>query len=138
MQKLFLVLFLVAGVAYGVPTTLSIVNVSASGTSLADNTADTSNGDRVLNPGGDVFFIIRNTHASNSSTVTFVTPTAAPVIPGWGAVARASLAVTLAAGEVKHVGPFRSNLWNDTSGYVQLTYSGTGAVKVSPLRLVMP
>lgn len=123
--------------ALAVPTTLSTVNVSEAAAALADNAADTANGNRIKNPSCDLVLVVRNTDAADSATVTVAAQGTSINIPGYGTMTKSNLAISLAAGAVKHVGPFACRTWNDSSGYVQLTYSGTGAaaVKVTPLRV---
>lgn len=138
MKQLLLVLSLFISVAaFAAPTTLSVVDVSETSAAIADNAADTSNGNRVLNPNGDVIFILRNTDGSNSATVTFTAQNTSTTVSGFGVVTKANNAVTLAAGAIKHVGPFPRGAFNDTSGYIQLATTGSGGsnVKISPIRV---
>jgi hypothetical protein len=121
--------------ALATPTSLSVVTVSETAAALADNAADTGNGNRVFNGACDTVLLLRNTHASNSSTVTVAAQATSVFVQGYGLMTKANNAVTLAAGAVKHLGPFPCATWNDSSGYLQLTYSGTGTVLVSPVRV---
>jgi hypothetical protein len=126
---------LLAVPAFATPTTLSVVTVSETGTAFADNAADTSNGNQALNSNCNLVLLLRNSHATNSSTVTITAQATSVNIPGYGPMTKANAAVVLAAGAVKHIGPLPCTTWNDGNGYVQLTYSGTGTVLVSPVRV---
>jgi hypothetical protein len=138
-MKPFLVLvlgfLLSATSAFAVPTTLSVVDLSQTAAAFADNAADTANGNQVRNLNCDTVLLFRNTHATNSSTATVTSQSGTFVVPGVGSVQLANLSVVLAAGAVKHIGPFPCKGFTDTSGYIQITYSGTGTVLVSPIRV---
>jgi hypothetical protein len=135
---LIALLFLVSSVVAFGQTALTVVQVSETATLLADNSADTGSGNRIANPNGDVVLVLRNTHGSNASTVTITAQGASVSVPGYGPMAKANLAVSLAAGEIKHVGPFPKRAWNNSSGQIVITTTGTGTVKISPVRVVLP
>lgn len=132
---LALTLLFAVGTAYAVPTALTVVTQSETAAAFADNAADTSNGNKIFNASCDVVLLLRNTHATNSSTATITAQATSVNIPGYGLMTKANNAVVLAAGAVKHVGPLPCGSWNDSSGYVQVTYTGTGTVLVSPIRV---
>lgn len=133
---LLIALLLVPVVAYATPTTLTVVSVSETAAVTANNVADTSVGNRVYNPQGDVFFVLQDAHATLSCTITFAAGTNATVnLKGYGPLTKAALAVALTAGQVKVVGPFPGVAWNDGSGYIQITSagSGCGTTYINPL-----
>jgi hypothetical protein len=133
---LALALILASGLAHATaPTTLSIVTVSDTAAAFADGAADTGNGNQIKNSMCDVVLLLHNSHASSSSTVTVVAQGTSVDIPGFGLMTKANASITLAAGAKKVIGPLRCRTWNDSSGYVQLTYSGSGTVLVSPIRV---
>lgn len=141
MKRFLIALILVLPIlALAAPTTLTVVQVSETAAAIADNAADTANGNRVSNPNGDVFFILRNTSGSDSATVTFTAQTTSKQVPGFGPMTKSNLAVSLAANAIKHVGPFPKAAWNDSSNYIQLATTGTASssVKITPLRVLRP
>jgi len=118
--------------AFATPTTLTVTEYTDAAVAAASNAADTSNGNRFKNTDENVFVMFQNTHGSNSSTVTITAQTTSKYVPGYGTLTRADISVVLAAGAVKFVGPLPRNIFNDASGYVNMTYSGTGTVVVTP------
>jgi hypothetical protein len=142
MRKLSMfLLVLVALVAYSAPafataTTLSVQEFSDSGVATTNNAADTANGNRFLNPDENVFIMFQNTHASSSATVTVTAQTTSKYVPGLGTISRADISVSLAAGDIKIVGPLPRAIFNDASSYVNMTTSGAAAssVKISPFK----
>jgi hypothetical protein len=120
--------------AFATPTTLTVVEMSDSGTAAAANAADQANGNRFQNPDENVFVLLQNTHATNSGTVTITSQHTSTYLPGFGTISRADISVSLAAGDVKIVGPLPRSIFNDASEYVNMTISGTGTVKISPFK----
>lgn len=116
--------------AHAAPTTLTVQELSETPWTQALTAVDTANGNRILNNNGDVFLILANpTGSGGSATVTFTAQTTSVEIPGYGPVTKSNLAVSLADGETKLVGPFSKRSWNDGSGY--LVFATTGAVSSS-------
>jgi hypothetical protein len=137
MKNVLLFLLLVTGISQAAPTAISVVTLSETAAALAETANDASNGNKILNTNCDMFMVLKNSHVSDSAVVAVTAQGTSVNFPGYGPMAKASLSITLTAGQEKHVGPFRCNSWNDSSSYVQLTYSGaaSSSVKVSPLRL---
>ena len=92
--------------------------------------ADETNGNKAANPNGDLFFVLLNTDGANSATVTFAAQKTSVDFAGYGPMAKANLAVALAANEEKIVGPFKKQPWNDANGDVLMAITGTGAAGV--------
>ena len=130
-------LMLAAPLCHAAPTTLSVVTLSETAASLAASSADTTNGNQIRNRTCDLFLVLENIDESDSATVTVAASGSSFTVPGVGATTKSNASVSLSATQKKHIGPFRCKGWNDSSGYVQLTYSGvaSSAVRVSPLRL---
>ena len=84
-------------------------------------------GDQFLN-NGDHFF-----HAINASggdiIITFASPSQHKGLD------IENPAVTVTAGEERFIGPFPSGVFNDASGYVQVTYDGVTSLTVAVLKL---
>lgn len=107
--------------------TLTIVTpVPASGSALAP-AAVAAGGDQFLND-GDIVLYFKNTNAS-SRTVTIATGGTI------GGIAIADVTVALAQNEEKLVGPFDPRIFNDSNGYVQLTYTADTGVTVAAIRV---
>lgn len=124
------VVSLFTATAHAAPTTLTVQELSETPWTQALTAVDTANGNRVLNPNGDVFLILSNpTGSGGSATVTFTAQTTSVEFPGYGPVTKSNLAVSLSDGDTKLVGPFSKRSWNDGSGY--LVFATTGAVSAS-------
>jgi hypothetical protein len=134
MKYLALVFVFLGVMAHAVPTTLTVVSSSETAATFADTAADTVNGNQFKNPSCDVLLLLRNSHATDSSTVTIDAPSATYTIPGYGSMGKTDASVVLAAGAHKYIGPFPCATWNN-SGYVVMSYTGTGTVLVTPVRV---
>lgn len=135
---LSLCLFLSSAAAFAVPTTLTTVTLSETAAAFADNSADPTNGNRIRNAECDLFLLFRNSHETDEATATVVASgRTTAYLKNMGAMTKSNSTVSLTAGQEKHLGPFRCTTWNDSSGYVQLTFSGaaSSSVKVTPLRV---
>lgn len=137
MKFLIVALFmLVSSVVLAAPTTLTVQELSETAYTQSLSSADTANGNRVLNPNGDVFFILSNPGGSTADVI-FDAASSSVEVPGYGPLTKSDLTVSLGATTTKLVGPFAKRAWNDSSGYVQLTFSGAGsnAVTLKALKL---
>ncbi len=77
-------------------------------------------GDQFLNDGRTVLYF-KNT---NATTRTITIATAGTI----GGLAIADVTVAVAENEVRLVGPFEPRIYNDASGYVQLTYTAVATL----------
>lgn len=123
--------------ALAAPTALTVQEVSETSATVSPTTADTTNLNSIANPTGDIFLIATNSHASSSATVTVGANGATFEFPGYGSVTKASNTITLAAQETEIVGPFQTRTWNNSSGLVIVTTTGTasGSVQLKAFRL---
>lgn len=123
--------------AFAVQTTLTVQTISETAAAATDNAADTSNGNRFINRDENVFLRLYNSDGSNSATVTITAADTSESIPGFGVMTKSDIAVSLSAGQIKFVGPFPRKAFNDSSEYVNMTITGTGAasVKITPLKV---
>lgn len=123
--------------AFAAPTALTVQEVSETAAAMSTTTADTTNLNSISNPSGDVFLVATNSHASSSATVTVGANGSTFEFPGYGSVTKASNTITLAAQETQIVGPFQTRTWNNSSGLVIVTTTGTasGSVQLKALRL---
>lgn len=127
---------LVSSLAFGAPTALTVQELSETAYTQSLTAADTANGNKVSNPNGDVFMILSNA-GGVSADVVFDAAASSVEVPGYGPLAKSDLTVSLGATTTKLVGPFAKRAWNDSSGFVQLTFTGAGSnsVTVKALRL---
>lgn len=77
-------------------------------------------GDEVTNDGSTYIEFV-NSHASNAYTITFTTPATVDGV----AVDNPTLSVPAGAGTRRKIGPFNPSLFNNASGRVAVTYSGS-------------
>jgi hypothetical protein len=106
--------------------TLSVQEIDQDGLE-ATFAAVAGGGDQFLNSGKE-FIEIVNDDASDK-TLTIVSQI---TISG---LAVSDQTVVVTAGERRHVGPFATGTFNDSSGYVQLTYSAATSVTIAVLRV---
>jgi hypothetical protein len=107
--------------------TLTLATPNRTGTVFAPIAA--TNGDLFANSGRE-FFYIKNGSGS-PMTVTFDSPGTCDF--ELAANSAHDLAVTVAAGVEKVIGPFSQTRFNDASGHVVVTYSSTTTVTVGLL-----
>lgn len=108
--------------------TLTVTQIDRSGV-VHTLGAAASGGDVFPNTGRE-FIVVRNAAAAATRTVTFaLTRTVDSVTP-------AGKAVTLAQSTTRMIGPFPTELYNNSNGQVAVTYSDSAAdVTVQVLRL---
>ena len=133
----FLTLFLSVQ-AFAIPTALTVQELSETAYTKSFSDADTTNTNSILNPSGDVFLVLENPSGSGgSATVTVSAGTSTVEVPGYGPLTKSALAVSLADGETKFVGPFQTRGWNNSSGQliVAATGAASGSVNLKAFRL---
>lgn len=122
--------------AHATSTALTIAKVVEAGVALNTVSADTTNGNSFDNTNGDVFVICDNTHATNSETFNFAVQNATKTVPGFGSLTKTNpLAIVVPALSKTLVGPFPKSAYNDGSGLVQVTYTGTGTPKIQAFKV---
>lgn len=104
-------------------TALTVVDVDDTGTAESFANADTSNGNSFAND-GRTFLLLYNNGSTGSATVTIAT---AATVDGF---AVGDNAITLTTTQRKVAGPFEPSIYNDSSGNVNMTITGTGAADV--------
>lgn len=102
----------------------------------AFDNSDTGAGDKIKNNDGKTFLFLKNPGASQA-TITVAVQGASRDVPGYGPMTKASLVIVLEAGEEKMAGPFPSSAWSDSSGDLNLSYSGAGAADVDVAALTI-
>lgn len=133
---IFSILF-VAVLANAVETAITVQTVSETAVTPTASTgaADESNGFSVANLSCDVMLLVDNTTAA-TATVT-ITKQNSPIVPGFGPITKSNVTVSLSAAvERKIVGPFPCQAFNNSSGSIVGTITGTNAanVAISPFR----
>lgn len=113
--------------------TITAVNTSDSGADIAF-TAAAGGGDQFLNAANTVL-LVKNEDAS-SKDVTITAQSTSVNTPGYGPTTKADTVHTVAAGETAIIGTFGSRAFNDSSGYVQITYSAVTSVSVAVLKII--
>lgn len=104
--------------------TLAVQSSAQTGTALTFN-ATAGGGDQFLND-GDVILIVNN-GSGGALTVTF-DPGGLP-----GGLTLADVTGTVDNGDIEAFGPFPGGLYNDSSGYVQVSWSTTTSVTAAVL-----
>lgn len=122
--------------AFAVPTTITAQVLGETGLEPVYANADTGNGNRVLNPNGDVGFVFKNPGAS-AAVVTVEVAKASVYVNGFGTVSKSDIVCNLAAGEYCHIGALNTLFWN-TGGYIVVNYSGAGSGDVDVIAVRMP
>ncbi len=116
---------------------LTIQEVSETVADISKANADTGSGDTIVNKDGRIFIVFDNPGASQA-IATITAQSTERVVSGYGPMTKADLVVTMEAGEEKIVGPFSSTAWSDSSGLINIAYSGAGAadIDVAALKLI--
>lgn len=98
-------------------------------------TSAAGGGDTFVNDASErTFFRITNGGGS-SITVTFTSQVTSADTIGLGKVALSNLAVSVAAGVTKYIGPFSGRRFNNASGAVAVSYSGVTSVTVAAVKM---
>lgn len=112
---------------------LSVQTIVEAG--LAHTTASAGgSGDTFANPEDQTTFLLVTNGSGGSINVTFTTQQATASVPGAGNVTLSDRVVAVANGATKLIGPFPPR-FNNSSGAVAVSYSGTSSVTVAALRL---
>jgi hypothetical protein len=134
MKKLMLfilvLLFSFSLPAFALPTALTLQSVTETAVAANLQSCDSANGNKFLNTNEDVLLLAQNTDGTNSATVSVTAQVTSIEDLRYGTISKASQSVSLAAGAIKIMGPFPASIFNDSSGYVSMTISGTGASSV--------
>ena len=112
--------------------TLSVQAIVEAG--VTPTYASAASGGDVAPNNGSMFLHLRNDHASATRTITVTPATTSVADSVYGTVAKAAVALTVAAGGDEFIGPFKPAAWNNGSGQVAITYSDSGAdIKIAAL-----
>jgi hypothetical protein len=106
--------------------TLSVFTSLVAGVAVTQ-TAATAAGDKFTNTGNEVILV---TNGGVGSTVVTLDAKATPI-----GLTLTDPTVTVANGAVKVIGPFNTDIFNDTSGFMNLTYSVDTSVTVAVMKV---
>lgn len=112
--------------------TISLQTITESGLTPT-MTAAAGGGDQFLNSRGDVFLFVENGSGS-SVTVTVTAQTTTFSDEKYGSSTKANITKAVSAAGQAMIGPFAPNAFNDSSGYVQVSYSSATSVTVAAIR----
>ena len=117
--------------------TLTPAIIAEGGVALAA-VAAAGGGDQFANPNDARTFLEVINGGAGAITVTITAQTASFNVPGRGTLTKANGGGSVAAGATKLFGPFAADAFNDSSGNVQVSYSGVTSVTVQAFRLPAP
>ena len=106
--------------------TLTAAVAAKTGTVLAPVSAN-GGGDQFLNTGREVIYV---KNGSGGSITLTLAPAGTP-----GGLALATIAIAIAAGVEKIIGPLDTGLFNNASGMVTMTYSGVSSLTIAVMRI---
>ncbi len=106
--------------------TLSVQSMVRTGLAASYASA-AGGGDQFTNANGDVFIHVKN--GATDCNVTIVTQNTSD------SLAVADRTVTVSASTEQFIGPFPRDVYNDNSGYVQLTYDDVSNVTIAVVRM---
>jgi len=96
--------------------------------------AATAGGDAIINTGADTILHVKNAGAG-AVAVTITAQRTSKTVGGFGAMTKANIVVTVAAGAESFIGPFPVSAFDDSTGRVQITYDQVLTVTVAALRV---
>ena len=108
--------------------TLTVQNIVRTGLEATYASAS-AGGDQFLNPTGDIIL-----HVVNGLTDCVVTVVTQETVDG---LAVADQTVTVTANEERIMGPYPPDYYNDSSGYVQITYDDESNVTIAALKVTI-
>jgi hypothetical protein len=111
--------------------TINTIDTEATLTQTFEDMHD-ADGGKFKNTGRE-FVALHNSHAEDSATATLVAEYTSLKVPDIGNVTKANIAVSLAAGQTKIIGPLPRHVFNDADGNVQINVGGTAAAALQAL-----
>jgi hypothetical protein len=103
--------------------TLSIQTVVEAGITPSF-AAVAAGGDVATNTGREMIYLV-NSSGSNSYTVTVTAQNASATKPGFGTMTKSNAAVSVGTSARKMIGPFPVGAFNNTTGQIAITYTGS-------------
>jgi|10_taG_2_1085330.scaffolds.fasta_scaffold00277_13 hypothetical protein len=111
--------------------TLTIQTINDAG-SVPTFSAATESGDQYLNTGNQ-FLAIKNAGTESACVVTITAQVTSLDLTLYGEVTKASTTLSVAAGSTGFIGGLYTPIFNDASGYAQITYSQVESVTIAAL-----
>lgn len=124
----------VGSMAFAAETAITPIEPSETASESVFTAVDTTNGNSIQNPAGDVILIIQNTHASDQGTATIEVQDGTVSYPGIGEVTKSSVTCTLDSDEECIVGPFPPIFWNDGNSNLIVTNNASGSLQIAPIK----
>lgn len=140
MKALFFFLFCVCifpTLGFAAETALTVTTISETAALIPYESVDTTNGNKAFNPNGDLILLILNGGASEG-TVTLTAQQTSTSKAGYGTLTKPDNTISFTSGQKKMVGPLPMKAYNDSSGYVILSFSGDASADfdVAAVRVV--
>ena len=110
--------------------TITSAEITEVGIAAPTFTAADAGGDDWLNSGTE-FLLLKNGHASDSTTVSFTAQVTSFESPTYGPATKATRTIVVVAGDTAAIGPFVPSAFNNATGYCQITYSTHTDVSVA-------
>jgi len=98
-------------------------------------TAAAGGGDTFTNDATQQTFLYILNGGGGAITVTVTAQTTSINTTGYGLVTIEDRTYSVGAGEAWYIGPFDKDAWNNTSGAVEVGYSGVTTVTVAAIRM---
>jgi len=92
-------------------------------------------GDTFANDATEKTFLYVNNGGGGGITVTITAQTTSITTTGYGLVTIEDRTYSVGAGEAWYMGPFDKDAWNNSSGSVEVGYSGVTSVTVAAIRM---
>tara|TARA_R110002020_G_scaffold2793_7_gene13102 strand:+ start:507 stop:866 length:360 start_codon:yes stop_codon:yes gene_type:complete len=111
--------------------TLTVQTINDAGSSPTFSAAD-AGGDQFVNTGNQVI-VIDNTDGGDECIVTVTAEVTSIDLKQFGTVTKANTTLTVAAGAIATIGGLYTAIFNDGTGYAQITYDQVEGVAVAVL-----
>lgn len=112
--------------------TLTVQTMTEAGAEISFSAA-AAGGDQFTNS-SQSFLVVKNDDVS-SVTVTVTAQNTSKTVANWGDLTKNDITRAVSAGAVAYIGPFPASAFTDSSGFVQITYSGVTSLTVAVLKL---
>ena len=94
-------------------------------------------GDVITNTGGNTILHVKNGSGGNITlTVTAQKTTASN--SAFGVLTKSDSVTVVTAGEERFIGPFEPNAFNNSSGQIEITYSGVTSFTIAGINFAFP
>ncbi len=108
--------------------TLASQAANEDGLTVAE-TAAAGGGDQFTNTG--IEFLLVNNESGGAITVTITAQDTSTTTGGFGILTKDDRVISVGAGAIEIIGKFAKSAYNDSSNFVQVTYSGVTSLTVA-------